>query len=238
MKTWNTQQIPNRAPPLPEQAILAMAGWGFFHGHFNFSVSILLCFYAMLRTGEVLGIRNSDISMNSANSPAVISLGLTKGGKRRTGAAESVTLAAAVALKWLWFWKGQNSPRASMCPSAATWRKMFKNCLSDLKLSLFEFRPYSLRRGGSTFWFSKRGSLDRLLIAGRWQAARAARIYINEGLSVLAELHLPHKSLLPFTRVFHSQSTPPEAAHLSACTRRRKGGRGKGGGQVFFSFCK
>ena len=44
MKTWNTQEIPNRAPPLPEQAILAMAGWGFFHGHFNFSVSILLCF--------------------------------------------------------------------------------------------------------------------------------------------------------------------------------------------------
>ena len=230
MKTWNTQEIPNRAPPLPEQAILAMAGWGFFHGHFNFSVSILLCFYAMLRTGEVLGIRNSDISMNSATSPAVISLGLTKGGKR-TGAAESVTLTAAVALKWLWQWKGRNGPKASLCPSASTWRTMFKTCLADLKLTLFEFRPYSLRRGGSTFWFSKHGSLDRLLVAGRWQAARTARIYINEGLSVLAELHLPHKSLLPFTRVFHSQSTPPEP--LSARTRRRKGGRGKGGGQVF-----
>ena len=234
MKTWNTQEIPNRAPPLPEQAVLAMAGWGFFHGHFNFSVSILVCFYAMLRTGEVLGIRNSDIAMNSGTAPAVISLGLTKGGKR-TGAAESVTLTAAVALKWLWLWKSQNGPRASLCPSASVWRKMFKSCLSDLSLSLFEFRPYSLRRGGSTFWFAKHGSLDRLLVAGRWQAARTARIYINEGLSVLAELHLPHKSLLPFARVFHSQSTPPEPAHLSARSRRRKGGRGKGGGQVYFS---
>ena len=230
MKTWTTQEIPNRAPPLPEQAVFAMAGWGFFHGHFSFSVSILVCFYAMLRTGEVLGIRNSDISMNSPTSPAVISLGLTKGGKR-TGAAESVTLTAAVALKWLWHWKCQNGPRTSLCPSASVWRTMFKRCLS-----LFEFRPYSLRRGGSTFWFSKHGSLDRLLIAGRWQAARTARIYINEGLSVLAELHLPHKSLLPFSRVFHSQSTPPEASHLSARTKRRKGGRGKGGGQVLFPF--
>ena len=234
MKTWNTQEIPNRAPPLPEQAVLAMAGWGFFHGHFNFSVSILVCFYAMLRTGEVLGIRNSDIAMNSGTAPAVISLGLTKGGKR-TGAAESVTLTAAVALKWLWLWKSQNGPRASLCPSASVWRKMFKSCLSDLSLSLFEFRPYSLRRGGSTFWFAKHGSLDRLLVAGRWQAARTARNYIKEGLSVLAELHLPHKSLLPFARVFHSQSTPPEPAHLSARSRRRKGGRGKGGGQVYFS---
>ena len=196
MKAWTTQEIPNRAPPLPEQAVLAMAGW-------------------------------------SGTSPAVISLGLTKGGKR-TGAAESVTLTAAVALKWLWLWKSQNGPRASLCPSASVWRKMFKACLSDLSLSLFEFRPYSLRRGGSTFWFSRHGGLDRLLIAGRWQAARTARIYINEGLSVLAELHLPHKSLLPFSRVCHSQSTPPEPAHLSARAKRRKGGRGKGGGQDFF----
>ena len=145
MKIWTTQEIRNRAPLLPEQAVLAMAGWGFFHGRFNFSVSILLCFYAMLRTGEVLGIRNSDISMNSGTSPAVISLGLTKGGKR-TGAAESVTLTAAVAVKWLWPWKSQNGPHGSLCPSSSVWRKMFKRCLSDLSLSLFEFRPYSLRR--------------------------------------------------------------------------------------------
>ena len=79
------------------------------------------------------------------------------------------------------------------------------------------------------------GSLGRLLIAGRWQAARTARIYMNECLSALAELHLPHKSLLPFSRVFHSQSTPPEPAHLSAHDAQKRG-TWKGWGAGFFPF--
>ena len=37
-----------------------------------------------------------------------------------------------------------------------------------LKLSAFNFRPYSLRRGGATFWFNHHGSMDRLLLQGRW----------------------------------------------------------------------
>ena len=38
---------------------------------------------------------------------------------------------------------------------------------------------------------------------GRWAAARTARIYINEGLAMVASLKLPRKSLVPFLRTFH-----------------------------------
>ena len=51
--------------------------------------------------------------------------------------------------------------------------------IEELGLGSFNFRPYSLRRGGATFWFAKHGSLDRLLLQGRWQAPKTARIYIN-----------------------------------------------------------
>ena len=219
LRTWSTNEIPNRAPPLPQEALLAMFGWSFFHGHFSFGVSLLVAYYAMLRTGEVLHLKNSHIYMTGPKTPAVISLGMTKGGKR-TGAAESVTLSSGDALKWLWMWKTANKPHASLCPTNAKWRQLFSTCLTALSLQAFQFRPYSLRRGGATFWFSRHGSLDKLMIAGRWQAVKTARVYINEGLAVLAELHLPKAKLRPFTQVFHSGIRPQ---HLSANKRKEKG---------------
>ena len=163
--------------------------------------------------------------MKTASAPAVLSLGLTKSGKR-VGASESVTLTVAVALQWLWAWKQSVKPQALFASSTSAWRRLFSECLQALQLTLFEFRPYSLRRGGATWWFTKHGSFDKLMVAGRWQAAKTARIYLNESMAVLADMRLPQKSLLPFVRVFHNQASPP---HLSSRARRRKKGYVEGG---------
>eukprot|EP00435_Cladocopium_sp_Y103_P042257 s239_g11.t1 len=57
LKTWSLNEVPNRAPPLPEHVLHAMTGWAFFHGHISFGVSLLLGYYAMLRTGELLALK-------------------------------------------------------------------------------------------------------------------------------------------------------------------------------------
>ena len=44
-------------------------------------------FYAMLRTGELLHLKNSHIYMTGLKAPAVLFMGMTKQGKRM-GAAE------------------------------------------------------------------------------------------------------------------------------------------------------
>lgn len=41
LKTWQVNEIPNRAPPLLEHVVQAMAGWAFFKGYFSFGVSLL-----------------------------------------------------------------------------------------------------------------------------------------------------------------------------------------------------
>lgn len=91
LRTWSMNEIPNRAPPLPESALHAMVGWSIFKGHPDFALSLLVGYYALLRTGELCDLQSSSIYMTSPTKPAVISLGFTKGGKR-AGAAESVTL--------------------------------------------------------------------------------------------------------------------------------------------------
>ena len=173
-------EIPCRAPPLTEQALQTVAGHALFHGRPTFCSSLLVAFCGLLRTKEVLAIKNKDVSQRGPTSVAAISLGLTKGG-RRSGAPESVTITEEDTLRRLWQWKQASSPGSPLCPLPQKWRKMFNDTISSLGLSNYQCRPYSLRRGGATFYFQRRGPLDRLLIQGRWQSAKTARLYINSG---------------------------------------------------------
>ena len=151
LKTWHVNEIPNRAPPLPEHVLMAMAGWSFFKGYVTFGVSLLVGFYAMLRTGELLGLRASHMLSSSNAKQVVISLGLTKGGKRH-GAAESVILGFEPAVKIVRQWKLKASALTCLSKNPANWRSLFNECLHSLGLTRHGFRPYSLRRGGATFW--------------------------------------------------------------------------------------
>ena len=208
LKTWHINEIPCRAPPLPEKVLASLVGYFVFHNDPGMALSLLLGFYSMLRTGELLGVRNKDVTIDDRHRTAVIALGLTKGGKR-TGAAESVTVTVAEVIRRLSQWKRSTSPGSVLTPSPYTWRKKFSAALSALGLEQWDFRPYSLRRGGATFWFSQHGSLDRILLQGRWMAARTARTYLNEGLAVLTEMNIPPAKLKPFHTVFlNSQRTP------------------------------
>eukprot|EP00438_Fugacium_kawagutii_P015982 Skav227119 [mRNA] locus=scaffold199:491231:496900:+ [translate_table: standard] len=71
MKAWVTHEVPNRAPPFSEQVLQAMVGWSRFHGHHSFALSLLVGFFGMLRTGELLDLRASQVYMASSISPAV-----------------------------------------------------------------------------------------------------------------------------------------------------------------------
>ena len=230
LKTWAVNEIPNRAPPLPEHVLHALCGWAVLKQHYAFAVSLLLGFYGMLRTGELLEVRRKDLLGDPGGRRIVLSLGLTKGGKR-TGAAESIVLGHESLTRPLNQWMKLSSGMQKLSYSPAKWRGLFQEALTSLNLQSFEFRPYSLRRGGATWWFGKHQSLDAILIQGRWQAAKTARLYINEGLAILAELQLTPKDprLKPFISMFRSHLLTPTFATLEPPPKvGRKGGRGKG----------
>ena len=226
MKVWSQNEIPSRAPPMPESVVHALVGYAIFKEDHLFALSILLGFYGMMRTGEIIGLCRHQVEVSSNHGPAVLSLGMTKGGKRQ-GAAESITVSVHEVVRRLRQWK---STRISyLVPSAHMWRSKFSEYLQALGLAQFDFRPYSLRRGGATFWFTRHGSLDRLLLQGRWSAIKTAKIYINSGLATLAEMRLPIPKLRGFTAIYTSSLNHPlpSLEHASHKTRST-GGRGKG----------
>lgn len=232
LKTWAVNEIPNRAPPLSEPLVQAMAGWGFFHGHNSFAISLLIGFYTMLRSGELLGLLSSHILCAPKDRQVLISLGLTKGGKRQ-GAAESVILGVEPAVKLVRQWKRIAAASTPLAFSPVKWRALFSECLNALGLQQFEFRPYSLRRGGATWWFQKHHSLDRILVQGRWLAHKTARIYINEGLAVLTRTQINFKAptLRSYLQIYQNTLSNPRFSTLEPpADAGRAGGRGKNKG--------
>jgi hypothetical protein len=132
--------------------------------------------------------------MTSGSQPAVLN---SKAGKRQ-GAAESVTSSELPLLKLLWKWKTAASPYQFLTSKPHAWRDRFAQCLKELGVESWGFRPYSLRRGGATSLFVKVGSLDRVLLMGRWTAIKTAKICLNSGLAMLADIQIPFRLLHPF----------------------------------------
>ena len=67
--------------------------------------------------------------------------------------------------------------------SATSARTMLLELLAFFGLQRFAFRWYSCRRGGATSLFRAYGSLDKVLVRGRWVSTRTARLYITEGVA-------------------------------------------------------
>ena len=100
-----------------------------------------------------------------------------------------------------------------------------------LWLDSFAFRPYSLRRGGATWWFPKHQNLDRILVQGRWSALKTARIYLNEGLAMLArtQIDFKHPRILSYLKIYHQSVQSLNFSTLEPSVKKtdRAGGRGR-----------
>lgn len=130
LKTWSLNEIPNRAPPIPEHVLHAMVGWSFFHQDFTFGISLLIGFYGMLRTGEILALRASQLLCDKRQTTVVVSLGLTKGGKRQ-GAAESTVIGYDMVVNFIQHWK---DIAQTTTPLAATQGAGVPNSMTPWKL--------------------------------------------------------------------------------------------------------
>ena len=216
MRTWNLREIPCRAPPFPEHLIQALTGYFLFLEDDSIALSLLLGFYGVLRTGEILSLKAEDFTLSADAMSAVISLRNTKTG-RRTGHAESVTLRVYDVCSRLHAWLQTHRGKSLIDVSPETWRRRFKTALSALDLGSLQFQPYSLRRGGATFWFNKSHSLDQVCVLGRWQSMSTARIYLNEAVALLGEIKMPHThpSVLPFWQQYQRRKFSPQLERAS-----------------------
>ena len=187
---WKRIEIPSRAPPLTRPLVQSMAAYEIDHCNLEMAALLLLSFHCLLRTGEALTLTPNDLILGTDSG--ICSLKGTKSGKRNsaneaisiTDPAVLDTVAAVCSLK-----RQANlemAPIWSSSPSA--FRVRFKKLCGIFGLQTHCFRPYSLRRGGATFFFQTHKSMEEALIRGRWESSRVARVYIMDALSYLPSI--------------------------------------------------
>ena len=204
---WRRLESPNRAPPLTAEIVYAIANFALDRGQIMFAAMLLLGFFGLLRTGEMLQVCSKDLLIGSTSG--ICRLVDTKTGKRNM-ATEVVSIEDDFSLQVLktasQVHPSRRTPIWSF--SASSFRNTFNWYLNYFQLGPHGFRPYSLRRGGATHIFQVTGSMEVALVKGRWGSSRVARVYISDGMSFLPSLTFSRASrdLINHWNPFYQQS--------------------------------
>ena len=185
---WGKCELPARASPLNTFFLAALAGNAVALNDRRLAVSLLLGFHCMLRTGELLKIRKMDLSFMEQHSRGIVVLHETKSGQR-TASSETVVIFDAFLVRMLAI-VCRDLPPADflMGCSPAVFRVKFARLVHEAGLPKCNWKRCSLRRGGATTDFLHNGQLDRTMVRGRWASAKTARLYIDDAVSMQAQL--------------------------------------------------
>ena len=81
--TWSKLELPCRAPPLHNLQLCALVGLAVHRKDLGMAAGLMVAFQALFRTGELLGLRKSDVQFHGCGEAATLHLGLTKSGQRK-----------------------------------------------------------------------------------------------------------------------------------------------------------
>lgn len=189
-RSWRRIEVPSRAPPITPYLVKAVVARAVALNEISFATLVSLGFHALLRTGELLALQFQDIQFT--DSCGVVTLKSSKSGLRH-GTEEAVAIRDRLTLALLdtLFSLQGHFRGAKLWPhSGQSFRDKFRSVLNFFDLARFEFKPYSLRRGGATYLLQEGVPLDVILLRGRWRSLSVARLYLEDGLAQIPTIRL------------------------------------------------
>ena len=151
-----------------------------------FSVLIEVGFFCLLRPGEILRLRHSDIAMPNnfvlCEKHAAIRIVSPKN-RRQFGDNQSVLLRNRNAISWLEKIHNEGDVRTIWAKGPKVFADWFRQLILELKLGDCKFTPASLRPGGATTYYSAGVSIGTLRFIGRWTVERSLEHYIQLAMS-------------------------------------------------------
>ena len=187
LKTWHRKEPPVRVMPMHPLLLLGMAAVIYDQDFLSVAAMMLVGFDCMLRSGEIYRLQVKDIIFSSDR--AVLNLRDTKT-SQLTGYKDMVVCESSLAVTLLKSaCKHRHPDDTVLAVSPSKFRKLFLGAANHFKLSE-RLTPYSLRRGGATWAFLQHGSMELVLLRGRWQSTKTARIYLQDAVAGLSDMRL------------------------------------------------
>ena len=202
-------------PPLTWTLTIAIARTMAENGFGECAIAALVTFDGMLRVGELVAIRVSDVSfplddrrggpslsssqsislsshpMMRQSSSVFIRLAVTKTGTNQTAEIRNTDI---IALLRRHIATRPSNSRLFGLPSvdpAAYFRTVLRSACCALDIGEFGFTPHSLRHGGATHANMHMGeTIEHVLHSGRWRSNSSARVYLQSGAAALIATQL------------------------------------------------
>ena len=192
---WQATHVSRQTTPMPPEVVMAFAGLAVETKQFGLGALLLIGFLAFLRTGEMVSLHPTKVMVDKRRGRVFLALPNTKTSRQReeTVCIEDVRVAKLVAYFLV------KSPHVSFwVGSASAFRATLKEFASFFHLGGLRLTAYSIRRGGASYAFSSGASFDELMVKGRWQSPKTARLYLDTGRAALIQTRFtpPQASLL------------------------------------------
>lgn len=180
---WDRLELPCQALPLSRAHMLGVAAWFFSKACPEVGAACIL-----------LNLRVADVVATPAGM--VLHLGETKTAKRKMMIDETVIITDTLTCILLRRLQRHKQPGDFLIQhSPQRFRTLWNHMRSRLDLVHLKVLPYSLRRGGATWYFQQTGSFSRTLVKGRWEHVKTCKLYINQAQLALNQLTLPPQTL-------------------------------------------
>ena len=189
---WCREHTPKRATPITWPLIQAFTGVCLHLNWYRLATLFLVSFVFFLRTGETMALRSGDIFCSPDDGSIILRLAASK---TSPGAQQSLAhfdWRLTLLLRWLLSHFGRDE---ALWPFSGThFRQCFTGLCNFFDLQQLQLVPYSIRRGGATYFYTKTDGLDAVMIRGRWKDQSTARIYLDDARATLVKLAIPASS--------------------------------------------
>ena len=191
LRNWSKSVKRTQALPLTSDILVSLVTCALLRGEKFLASVLLLGFVGLLRTGELVSLKRSQLQFLGGGSQLHISLPDSKGAKR-SGLPESVVIRHHLTVKFFAKAFSNHAPQDFIypCTHASLGRDLSRIALA-IGLRHPNLTPYSLRRGGATWLFKSTLNYDYVQDHGRWSQSKTCRIYINQGMADLGQHRLP-----------------------------------------------
>lgn len=184
-RNWQRCYRPVRAIPAHWELVEALMGLALSQGQATFALLLAVGFNALLRTGELVGLTHRHLVIHDRGHGMSVIL---PGSKTSQGNPQVVLVQDRQLVS---FAQSILEPRRKDLlwpPGPRQFRVQFAKMLTKLGFAPDDYSPYSLRRGGATWFFQSSLSMDATVARGRWSCSKTAKQYIDEGTSQLAQV--------------------------------------------------
>ena len=184
-KAWQQHEVPNWAVPITQQFLNLLCGRG-QKEYPKYVLGCLVAYYGLLRTGELFKLQRKHVTV--VRMRVHLFLGETKM-SARNASTDSTTFEHRLVAFLLQCWVSVSPPEEYLVPGPPqAFRAWLKQALSATKLTPYNIKPYSLRRGGATKLFQDCQSYSLVCQSGRWSSEKTARVYIQDSLALLQDM--------------------------------------------------